>query len=111
MDAIGSRWRFYVKTRSNVLALGSAQVSFLVDSSGHVRGVRAKNNTSNQNFAELCERAIRETELPEPPAESVPQMRNGCLEFSINFTLYSLDANQATKPGNVEFDPKPALTH
>jgi outer membrane biosynthesis protein TonB len=90
IDAIGSRWQYYVKTHSDVIALGSAQVSFLVDSSGHVRAVRVESNTSNQSFADICERAIREAEIPEPPAEAIAPMRDGHLEYSINFTLYSL---------------------
>jgi hypothetical protein len=90
IDAIGSRWQYYVKSHADVLALGSARVSFLVDSSGHVRAVRVENNTSNQSFADLCERAIREAEIPEPPADAVAPMRDGHLEYSINFTLYSL---------------------
>ena len=90
IDAIGSRWQYYVKTHSDVIALGSAQVSFLVDSGGHVRAVRVESNTSNQSFADLCERAIREAEIPEPPAEVIAPMRDGHLEYSINFTLYSL---------------------
>ena len=90
IDAIGSRWQYYVKTHSDVLALGSAQVSFLVDSAGHVRAVRVESNSSNQSFADLCERAIREAEIPEPPAEAIAPMRDGHLEYSINFTLYSL---------------------
>jgi outer membrane biosynthesis protein TonB len=90
IDAIGSRWQYYVKSHADVLALGSARVSFLVDSSGHVRAVRVENNTSNQSFADLCERAIREAEIPEPPPDAVAPMRDGHLEYSINFTLYSL---------------------
>ena len=90
IDAIGSRWQYYVKSHSDVLALGSAKVSFYVDTSGKVRGVRVENNTSNESFADLCERAIREAEIPEPPAEALAPMRDGRLEYSINFTLYSL---------------------
>jgi protein TonB len=90
IDAIGSRWQYYVKSHADVLALGSARVSFLVDSSGHVRAVRVENNTSNQSFADLCERAIREAEIPEPPPDAIAPMRDGHLEYSINFTLYSL---------------------
>ena len=90
IDAIGSRWQYYVKSHADVLALGSARVSFLVDNTGHVRAVRVENNTSNQSFADLCERAIREAEIPEPPADAIAPMRDGHLEYSINFTLYSL---------------------
>jgi hypothetical protein len=87
-DAIASRWQYYVKDHADVIALGSAQVSFIVDSSGHVRAVRLESNTSNQSFADVCERAIREAELPEPPADVIATMRDGHLEFPMKFTLY-----------------------
>jgi len=88
-DAIGSRWQYYVDSHRDVVALGSARVSFLVDSAGRVHDVRVENNTSNQSFADICESAIREAELPEPPADPIAPMRDGYLPFSFSFTLYT----------------------
>ena len=71
-----------------MIALGSAEVVFIVDSSGRVKGVHLESNTSNQSFADVCERAIREAELPEPPPDVIGMMRDGRLEFPMKFTLY-----------------------
>ena len=89
-NAIGSRWLYYVKSRMDVLAIGTARVSFFVTSTGRVQDIRVDGNTANASFAEVCERAIRDAEISQPPAGSLDQMRDGRLEYSITFTLYSL---------------------
>ena len=89
-NAIGSRWLYYVKSRMDVLAIGTAKVSFFVTSTGRVQDIRVEGNTANASFAEVCERAIRDAEISQPPAGSLDEMRDGRLEYSITFTLYSL---------------------
>ena len=88
-NAIGSRWLYYVKGQMDVLAIGTARVSFVVTSAGRVRDIRVEGNTANASFAEVCERAIREAEISQPPAGSLDQLRDGRLEYSISFTLYN----------------------
>lgn len=88
-NAIGSRWLYYVKSQMDVLAIGTARVSFAVTSAGRVRDIRVDGNTANASFAEVCERAIRDAEISQPPAGSLDQMRDGRLEYSITFTLYN----------------------
>ncbi len=88
-NAIGSRWLYYVKSQMDVLAIGTARVSFAVTSAGRVRDIRVEGNTANASFAEVCERAIRDAEISQPPAGSLDQMRDGRLEYSITFTLYN----------------------
>lgn len=88
-NAIGSRWLYYVKSQMDVLAIGTARVSFVVTSAGRVRDIRVEGNTANASFAEVCERAIREAEISQPPAGSLDQLRDGRLEYSISFTLYN----------------------
>ncbi len=90
-NAIGSRWLYYVKGQSrDMLALGTAKVSFFVTRAGRVQDIRVDGNTSNASFADVCERAIRDAEISQPPAGSLDEMRDGRLEYSITFTLYSL---------------------
>lgn len=88
-NAIGSRWLYYVKSQMDVLAIGTARVSFVVTSAGRVRDIRVEGNTANASFAEVCERAIRDAEISQPPAGSLDQLRDGRLEYSISFTLYN----------------------
>jgi len=88
-NAIGARWLYYVKNQMDVLAIGSARVSFAVTSAGRVRDIRVEGNTANASFAEVCERAIRDAEISQPPAGSLDQMRAGRLEYTITFTLYN----------------------
>lgn len=88
-NAIGARWLHYVKSQMDVLAIGTARVSFVVTSAGRVRDIRVEGNTANASFAEVCERAIRDAEISQPPAGSLDQLRDGRLEYSISFTLYN----------------------
>ncbi len=89
-NAVGSRWLYYVKSQMDLLAIGTAKVSFFVTRSGRVQGIHVDGNTANASFAEVCERAIRDAEISQPPAGSLDQMRDGRLEYTITFTLYSL---------------------
>ena len=88
-NAVGSRWLYYVKSQMDVLAIGTARVSFAVTRTGRVQDIHVDANTANASFAEVCERAIRDAEISQPPAGSLDQMRDGRLEYTITFTLYS----------------------
>ncbi len=88
-NAVGSRWLYYVKSQMDVLAIGTAKVSFFVTRAGKVQAIHVDGNTANASFAEVCERAIRDAEISQPPAGSLDQMRDGRLEYTITFTLYS----------------------
>ncbi len=88
-NAIGSRWLYYVKDQMDLLAIGTAKVSFFVTRTGRVQGIHVDGNTANASFAGVCERAIRDAEISQPPAGSLDQMRDGRLEYTITFTLYS----------------------
>ena len=90
-NAIGSRWLFYVKSQMDVLAIGTARVSFFVTRAGRVQDIRVEENTANPSFAEVCERAIRDAEISQPPAGSLDQMRDSRLEYTITFTLYNFN--------------------
>ena len=89
-NAIGARWLYYVKSQMDVLAIGTAKVSFYITRSGRVQAIQVEGNTANASFAEVCERAIRDAEITAPPDGSLDELRDGRLEYSITFTLYSL---------------------
>ena len=90
-NAVGSRWLYYVKSQMDVLAIGTARVSFAVTRTGRVQDIHVDANTANASFAEVCERAIRDAEISQPPAGSLEQMRDGRLEYTITFTLYNFN--------------------
>jgi hypothetical protein len=95
-DAIGSRWQAYVKDprRSSLFGLGSTRVTFFITSEGRVQGVKVDANSANQSFADICVAAIsdaqrNDAEIFQPPPGALEAMRDGRLEYSITFTLYS----------------------
>jgi hypothetical protein len=89
-NAVGSRWLYYVKSKMDLLALGTARVSFFVTSEGRVQGIHLDSNTANPTFADVCKDAVRDAEISRPPAGALAPMRDGRLEYTITFTLYSL---------------------
>jgi outer membrane biosynthesis protein TonB len=95
-DSIGSRWQMYVKDprRMPLFALGSTRVSFFITSQGRVQSIKIDANSSNQSFADICVAAIsdaqrNDTEIFQPPPGALDAMRDGRLEYTITFTLYS----------------------
>ncbi|MDB6152866.1 MAG: hypothetical protein JWL90_1319 [Chthoniobacteraceae bacterium] len=84
---IQARWLYYTKKHSDMLALGTTKVRFFVTQDGRVENVQIVQNDSNQSFANICEQAIREAEVPAPPTD-LDAMRSGRLELTYSFTLY-----------------------
>lgn len=89
-DAIGSRWYFYIKPKMDLIAAGSVRISFAINEQGRVSGIQIDSNTSNQSFAEVCERAVREAEIAPPPPDAVAPLKDGRLECTLTFTFYNL---------------------
>ena len=89
-DAIGSRWYFYIKPKMDLIAAGSVRISFAINEQGRVSGIHIDSNTSNQSFAEVCERAVREAEIAPPPPAAIEPLKDGRLECSLTITFYNL---------------------
>jgi len=87
--AIGSRWYFYVQQRRDLISLGSAKMSYRITPQGKITDVKVVENTSNEVFAMICERSIREAEIGPPPEEATPAMIGGRLEGELTFTYYA----------------------
>jgi TonB family protein len=85
---IGSRWHYYTKSQMDRLTPGSVWVTFTLDASGRVGTVRIEENTSNSALAELCIRAIRESEFSSVPEEARDRLVDGVLQIPFTFTIY-----------------------
>lgn len=95
-DSIGSRWQMYVKDprKMGLFALGSTRVTFYITREGRVQSISIDANSSNQSFADICVAAIsdaqrNDAEIFQPPPGALDAMRDGRLEYTITFTLYS----------------------
>jgi outer membrane biosynthesis protein TonB len=86
-DIIGSRWNIYVKNRGDLIAIGVCTVRVRISAEGRVLEAKVISNSSNDRFAEICLRSIRESELTPPPPD-VMTLRDGVLQIDLPFTLF-----------------------
>ena len=88
-DAIGSRWYAYMEQRRDMAAIGTIQVHFFIDRSGHVKGLKITENTSNETFANICLQAVLEAQLPPIPDDLAATLPSEGLEIEgMNFIIY-----------------------
>jgi len=87
-DAIGSRWYFYVKQKSDVASLGTALLTGEVDDKGHIQNLRIVSNNANEAFANICLQSFQEAEIPPIPADLIAALPGGRMPVEISFTYY-----------------------
>jgi hypothetical protein len=87
-DAIGSRWSFYIREKTDLVSTGQAKLSYSITKDGRIVRIRVLANTSNDAYALICERSISEAEIGPPPEEALAVMVDGRLETELTFTLY-----------------------
>ncbi len=87
-DAIGSRWYYYVNERMGMLGLGTVNLSFKVNSSGQVTGLRVLSSNSNESLTDCSLRSIMDAKLPPIPPEVARTLQDGSLEIDYSFTIY-----------------------
>lgn len=85
---IDSRWQIYLKQRAEWMMTGSVRVKFSITPDGRTTDVIVEANESNQAVADICAQAVRDSKLEALPPEAEPLLRNGRLEYAINFTLF-----------------------
>ncbi len=85
---IHSRWNYYRAQTADLHALGTVRIRFFVNRAGKIQDVEILENNSNQTFGDVCERSVREAEIPPPPRD-LELMKDGRLEMVFSFTLYS----------------------
>lgn len=88
-DSIGSRWYAYMEQRRDMAAIGTLQVHFFIDRTGHVKSLKVTENTSNETFANICLQAILEANLPPIPDDLAATLPSEGLEIEgMNFIIY-----------------------
>ena len=68
-DSIGSRWYVFVEQQRDLITIGTLRLRFNIDRSGHVKGLKITENSSNEAFANVCVQSVLEAHLPPIPEE------------------------------------------
>jgi outer membrane biosynthesis protein TonB len=89
IDSIGSRWLFYTKKQADLVAIGTAHVTFWIDRDGHVQNLKMTANSSNEAFANVCLQSIEEVHAPPIPAEVSDVLPPEGLNIDVSFTMFS----------------------
>ena len=85
LEAIGRRYNRYVANRSDLAALGSVHIHFLVGMDGHTRQMEVVTNTANEALASISLQAITDAAIPPMPADAIPDTGGGQLPVDIIF--------------------------
>jgi outer membrane biosynthesis protein TonB len=88
-DSVGSRWLYYVKKQGDLIAIGTAHVTFSVDRDGHVQNLKMSSNTSNEAFANVCLESIQQAKAPPIPEDVFEVLPSEGLVFDISFTMFA----------------------
>lgn len=88
-DSIGSRWLYYTKKQGDLIAIGTAHVTFSVDHDGHIQNLRMSSNSSNEAFANVCLESIQKAKAPPMPEDVSEVLPSEGLEFDISFTMFA----------------------
>ena len=87
-DAIGSRWYAYTESQRDVLSIGTVRMNFRILANGHITGLKILSNTSNEQFANLCKRAVLESRFPPIPDPVRRELGHDYLDWEdVNFKL------------------------
>lgn len=88
-DSIGSRWLYYTKKQGDLIAIGTAHVTFSVDRDGHVQNLKMTSNSSNEAFANVCLESIQQAKAPPIPEDVSEVLPSEGLVFDISFTMFA----------------------
>jgi TonB family protein len=86
-DAIGSRWYYYVRERSDLINIGTVQIKFYVRPDGKVEDVKVLRNSSNETLASTSLESIIEANIPPMPDELSPLLSGDRMEFTMSFNF------------------------
>jgi outer membrane biosynthesis protein TonB len=89
LDAIGSRWYFYMAKKLDLVSIGTAHVEAEVDQDGHVQKLNVISNNANEAFANICLQSFQEAQIPPIPPELVSALPEGRLPMDISFTAFA----------------------
>ena len=88
-DAIGSRWYYYMKSKIDLVNIGTAHLEAEVDANGKVQNLRVLSNDANEAFANVCLQSFQEAKIPPIPPELIGALPGGRLPVDIYFTTYA----------------------
>ncbi len=88
-DAVGSRWYFYVKAKSDLVSIGTTSVTFEIMPDGSVDNLRVTENTANEASASVALRSIQETKLPPIPEDILATLPDGRFTMEESFTIFA----------------------
>ena len=88
-DAIGSRWYYYMRSKMDLVSIGTAHVEAEVDANGKVQKLRVVSNNANEAFANICLQSFQEAQIPPIPPDLVATLPGGRLPVDIYFTTYA----------------------
>ncbi|HEY0793402.1 MAG TPA: energy transducer TonB [Chthoniobacterales bacterium] len=86
-DAVGSRWYYYIQQRSDLINVGTVQISFAVTPEGRVEHARVVSNTSNETLANSSLQSVLDARIPPMPPELAPLVPGSGLEFTFSFNF------------------------
>src|SRR5271157_1329372 len=86
-DAIGSRWYYYVRERSDLINIGTVQIKFYVRPDGKVEDVKVLRNSSNETLASTSLQSIIEANIPPMPDELSPLLSGDRMESTMSFNF------------------------
>jgi TonB family protein len=89
---VGLSWFKYMSDGRNRYKTGSTTVSFAITAGGEIKDVQVVKNTSNEEFAKMCQKVVEETKIPPPSEETIKEMKNG--ELNLTFTFNYLPSPQ-----------------
>jgi TonB family protein len=86
-DAVGSRWYYYVRERSDLINIGTVEIRFYVRPDGKVEDVHVIRNSSNETLASTSLQSIIEANIPPMPGELAPLLTSDRMEFTMSFNF------------------------
>lgn len=88
-DAIGSRWYYYMKSKIDLVSVGTAHIGAEIDEQGRVQNLKVLSNNANEAFANICLQSFLEAKLPPIPPDLVGALPGGRMPVDFYFTTYS----------------------
>jgi outer membrane biosynthesis protein TonB len=86
-DAVGSRWYYYVRERSDLINIGTVQITFYVRPDGKVEDVKVVRNSSNETLASTSLQSIIEANIPPMPEDLSPMLSGDRMPFTMSFNF------------------------
>lgn len=88
-DAIGSRWYYYMKSKMDLVSIGTAHLRADVDAQGRVQNLRVVSNNANEAFANICLQSFQEAHIPPIPPDLIAALPEGRMPVDFSFTAYA----------------------